>query len=76
MEVIGNPKTSVRNYHSFTLRKISEERNLIYIAAEACYQQVLKFFQRLVNFFLYIYFQPRTDKISLGATALGKRLLY
>jgi len=26
MEVIGNPKTSVRNYHSFTLRKISEER--------------------------------------------------
>jgi hypothetical protein len=76
MEAIGYPKTSVKNYHSFTLSKIPEERRSHFHRSGGPLSASTEIFQHLVDFFLYIYFQPRTDKISLGATALGKRLLY
>jgi hypothetical protein len=76
MEAIGYPKMSVRNYHSFRLRKIPEERRSHLHRSGSLLSAGNEIFQRLVDFFLYVYFQSRTDKISLGATALGKRLRY
>jgi hypothetical protein len=76
MEAMGYPKMSVRSYHSPRLCKIQEERRSHLHRSGSLLSAATEIFHRLVDFFLYIYFQLRTDKISLGATAMGKCLLY